>query len=137
MAFQYPQRIILGLDARNGMVATHGWLTTSETSALDVAREFAQWPLYAIVYTDIAKDGMMAGPNVGAMVELAAAVPLPVIASGGVTTIDDVRQLKQHHIFGAIIGRSLYEGQIDLAAAIELVESPAPGTTTSAEKTNG
>lgn len=120
MAQAYPKRIVLGLDARDGKVATHGWLNTTEASVLDVAREFANWPLYAIVYTDIARDGMLEGPNVEGLAALAAAVPLPVIASGGVTTLDNVRELLARRVFGCIIGRALYEGKIDLSAVLEL-----------------
>jgi len=120
MAQAYPERIVLGLNARDGKVATHGWLNTSEASVLDVAREFANWPLYAIVYTDIARDGMLGGPDVEGLTDLARAVPLPVIASGGVTTLKNVRDLLAHNLFGCIIGRALYEGQIDLSAVLEL-----------------
>jgi phosphoribosylformimino-5-aminoimidazole carboxamide ribotide isomerase len=123
MAQTYPNRIVVGLDAREGKVATHGWLETSEASALDMAREFANWPLYAIVYTDIARDGMLEGPNVEGLAALAEAVPLPVIASGGVTTLDNVRELMARRVFGCIIGRALYEGKIDLSAVLELVSS--------------
>ena len=126
MAQAYPKRIVLGLDARDGKVATHGWLNTSEASVLDVAREFANWPLYAIVYTDITRDGMLAGPNVEGLAALADAVPVPVIASGGVTTLQNVRDLMAKQLFGCIIGRALYEGKIDLSAVLELVSS---GTT--------
>ena len=126
MAHEYPKRIVLGLDARDGKVATHGWLNTSEASVLDVAREFGNWPLYAIVYTDIARDGMLEGPNVEGLAALAGAVPLPVIASGGVTTLQNVRDLMAKKLFGCIIGRALYEGQIDLSAVLDLV---SPGTT--------
>jgi phosphoribosylformimino-5-aminoimidazole carboxamide ribotide isomerase len=126
MAQSHPKRIVLGLDARDGKVATHGWLNTSEASVLDVAREFANWPLYAIVYTDIARDGMMSGPNVEGLAALAAAVPLPVIASGGVTTLDNVRELLARHVFGCIIGRALYEGKIDLSAVLDLVSTGKP-----------
>lgn len=124
MAQAYPKRIVLGLDARDGKVATHGWLNTSEASVLDVAREFANWPLYAIVYTDIARDGMLEGPDVEGLADLARAVAMPVIASGGVTTLDNVRELLARRVFGCIIGRALYEGKIDLSAVLELV-SPA------------
>lgn len=123
MAQEYPKRIVLGLDARDGKVATHGWLNTSEASVLDVAREFANWPLYAIVYTDISRDGMLEGPNVDGIAELAAAVPVPVIASGGVTTVQNVRDLMGRKLFGCIIGRALYEGQIDLMTVLEMVQS--------------
>ena len=121
MAQDYPKRIVLGLDARDGKVATHGWINTLEVSVLDVAREFANWPLYGIVYTDIARDGMMEGPNLDGMAEMAAAVPIPVIASGGVTTLQNVRDLKARNLFGCIIGRALYEGTIDLSAALDIV----------------
>jgi phosphoribosylformimino-5-aminoimidazole carboxamide ribotide isomerase len=123
MAQTYPKRIVLGLDARDGKVATHGWLNTSEASVLDVAREFANWPLYAIVYTDIARDGMLEGPNVEGLAALAEAVPLPVIASGGVTTVQNVRDLMARDLFGCIIGRALYEGRIDLSTVLELVQT--------------
>ena len=123
MAQEYPKRIVLGLDARDGKVATHGWLNTSDASVLDVAREFTNWPLYAIVYTDIARDGMLEGPELDGMAELAAAVPVPVIASGGVTTIDNVRDLMARKLFGCIIGRALYEGQIDLANVLEMIQT--------------
>jgi phosphoribosylformimino-5-aminoimidazole carboxamide ribotide isomerase len=127
MAFSYPRRIVLGLDARDGKVATHGWLNVSEASVLDMALEFANWPLAAIVFTDIARDGMLNGPNVEALAELAAAVPLPVIASGGVTTLDDVRRLLGHRLAGCIIGRALYEGQLDLSAVLALIPAGTGG----------
>src|SRR5262249_60755867 len=98
-------------------------LEVSESSALDVARRFADLPLAAIVYTDIGKDGMLAGPNLDAMAELAAAVPLPIIASGGVTTLDDVRRLAGLGLAGCIIGRALYEGRLDLVQAIAAANS--------------
>jgi phosphoribosylformimino-5-aminoimidazole carboxamide ribotide isomerase len=123
MAQAHPKQIVLGLDAREGKVATHGWLETSEASALDVAREFSNWPLFAIVYTNIARDGMLGGPDVEGLAELSGAVPLPVIASGGVTTLDNVRELMAWGVFGCIIGRALYEGMIDLSAVMDLVQS--------------
>ena len=126
MAQSFPKRIVLGLDARDDKVATHGWLNTTEATVLDVAREFANWPLYAIVYTDIARDGMLAGPNVEGLAALSEAVPVPVIASGGVTTLDNVRELMVRNVFGCIIGRALYEGKIDLTTVLEFVET---GTT--------
>jgi phosphoribosylformimino-5-aminoimidazole carboxamide ribotide isomerase len=121
MAYTYPGQIVLGLDARDGKVATHGWVNTSEISVLDMARQFANWPLASIVFTDISRDGMLAGPNVEALAELANAVPLPVIASGGVSSLDQVRELCRHNIAGCIIGRALYEGQLDLSAVLALV----------------
>jgi phosphoribosylformimino-5-aminoimidazole carboxamide ribotide isomerase len=115
---RFPGRVVLGLDARDGKVATDGWLADSGTTALDLARRCAAWPLAALVYTDIRRDGMLAGPNTEALAELAAAVPLPVIASGGVTTLEDVRRLARLGLAGCIIGRALYEGRLDLAQAI-------------------
>src|SRR5262249_47667995 len=109
---RYPGRVVLGLDARDGRVASDGWLHTSQTSALDLARRCADWPLAALVYTDISRDGMLAGPNFDAFAELAAAVPLPIIASGGVTSLEDVRRLARFGLAGCIIGRALYEGRL-------------------------
>jgi phosphoribosylformimino-5-aminoimidazole carboxamide ribotide isomerase len=116
----FPGQLVLGIDARDGRVATDGWIETSEVSAIDLARQFDDEPLAAIVYTDIATDGMMAGPNVAAMADMQRATRLPVIASGGVTRIDDVRRLAEAGLAGCIIGRALYEGTIDLAEAIEV-----------------
>lgn len=115
---RFPDRICLGIDARQGRIASHGWERDSEQSALDLARRCAAWPLAAIIYTDISRDGMLEGPNVEATAELAAAVSVPVIASGGVTTLEDVARLAQCGLAGCIIGRALYEGRIDLSAAI-------------------
>jgi phosphoribosylformimino-5-aminoimidazole carboxamide ribotide isomerase len=116
-----PGRIVLGIDARDGLVATEGWLEVSRMPAVDFARHCADWPLAAVVYTDISRDGMLAGPNFAAQAEMARAVPLPVIASGGVTTVDDVRRLAQLGLAGCIIGRALYEGRLDLSEAIAVV----------------
>lgn len=119
MARTYPGRLALGIDAREGMVATDGWLETSSTPATELASEFADEPLAAIIYTDIARDGMLAGPNVAAMAEMQQAVPLPVIASGGVTNRQDVAQLAAIPMAGSIIGRALYEGTLTLADALQ------------------
>jgi phosphoribosylformimino-5-aminoimidazole carboxamide ribotide isomerase len=118
---RFPGKLVLGVDARDGLVATDGWLETSTLGAVDLAKRFAGKPLAAIVYTDIATDGMMQGPNVEAMAAMQEAVgELSVVASGGVTTIDDVRQLKEAGLSAAIIGRALYEETIDLAKAVQL-----------------
>jgi phosphoribosylformimino-5-aminoimidazole carboxamide ribotide isomerase len=127
MARRFPGKIVLGIDAKNGHVATDGWLQVSDRPALDLARQCATWPLAALVYTDISRDGMLEGANVEAMAELAVAVPLPVIASGGVTGLDDVRRLAQRGLAGCIVGRALYEGRLDLAAAIALVQEETSG----------
>jgi phosphoribosylformimino-5-aminoimidazole carboxamide ribotide isomerase len=115
---RFPGHIVLGIDARQGKVATDGWLEVSELTGLDLARRCSAWPLAALVYTDISRDGMLEGPNLDAVAEVARAVPLPVIASGGVTTLEDVRRLACLGVAGCIIGRALYEGRIDLAEAI-------------------
>jgi phosphoribosylformimino-5-aminoimidazole carboxamide ribotide isomerase len=117
---RFPGRVALGLDASQGRVATEGWQTVSEVSALDLAKRCAGWPLAAIVYTDISRDGMLRGPNVEATAELAGAVAVPVLASGGINTLDDVARLAGRGIAGCVIGRALYEGRLDLAAAIAL-----------------
>ncbi len=115
---QFPQRLVLGIDARDGKVATHGWLQTSEMAATELAKQFNNEPIAAIIYTDIATDGMMAGPNVAALAEMQAAIDLPVIASGGVTTMVDVVRLALMGMAGCIIGRALYEGTITLPDAL-------------------
>jgi phosphoribosylformimino-5-aminoimidazole carboxamide ribotide isomerase len=117
---QFPGRIVLGIDARQGQVATDGWLEVSSKSALDLARQYENWPLAALVYTDISRDGMLEGPNLESVSELTAAVRLPVIASGGVATLEDVRRLAQLNLYGCIVGRALYEGRFALAAAIQI-----------------
>ncbi|VTS05714.1 1-(5-phosphoribosyl)-5-[(5-phosphoribosylamino)methylideneamino]imidazole-4-carboxamide isomerase [Tuwongella immobilis] len=114
MATRFPGKIVLGLDARDGMVATEGWLHTSTRSALELARMCDGWPLAGIVYTDIARDGMMSGPNEEAQAEMAAAVKLPVIASGGITAADQIVRLRDRGLAGVIIGRALYEDAITL-----------------------
>lgn len=128
MCRTYPDRLVLGVDARDGWVATDGWLKTSQVEAVALAREWAEEPLAGIVYTDIARDGMLAGPNLAAMRDMAAAVTLPVLASGGVTTVNDVCGLAAAGVAGCIIGKSLYEGSLTLgealAAAAELHERP-------------
>jgi phosphoribosylformimino-5-aminoimidazole carboxamide ribotide isomerase len=119
MCRRWPGRLALGIDAKNGFVATDGWLETSSTSATALAQQYAREPLAAIIYTDIAKDGMLAGPNFTAMAEMQRAVSLPVIASGGVTTADDVKRLAEIGMAGAILGRALYENRLTLREALE------------------
>jgi len=119
MAAKFPGKIVLGIDAKGGQVATHGWLDVSTTSALDLARRFERLPLAGLVYTDISRDGMMQGVNAPAMAEMAAATKLPVIASGGVTTLDDIRVLAKIPMAGVIVGRALYEDRLNLPEILQ------------------
>jgi phosphoribosylformimino-5-aminoimidazole carboxamide ribotide isomerase len=112
-------RVALGVDARDGLVSVHGWTATTAVTAIQLARRAEPLGLPAIIFTDIARDGMMTGPNLAATQALAAAVRTPIIHSGGVTTLADVQALSVLPIDGFIIGRALYEGTIDLAAAIK------------------
>ena len=123
MVGRFPGRLVLGIDARDGRVAAQGWTETSEVEAIDLARQFAAEPIAAIVYTDIATDGMMSGPNIAAMAAMQAAVDVPVVASGGVTTVEDVAALKGAGAAGCIIGRALYEGRLKLPQALAAARS--------------
>jgi phosphoribosylformimino-5-aminoimidazole carboxamide ribotide isomerase len=118
MCREFPGKLVLGIDARDGRVATDGWLHGGELTAVELARQFADEPLCAINYTDIARDGMMVGPNVAAMAEMRRAVDLPVVASGGVAGVEDVARLAAVPMAGCIIGRALYEGTLTLREAI-------------------
>jgi len=120
VAAAYPGKIVVGIDARNGMVATEGWVDTSTTRAVDLARHFEDAGVAAIVYTDIARDGTLAGPNLTETVALAEAVSIPVILSGGIAKLADVQAVKARgNIEGIIIGRALYEKTLDPAAALK------------------
>ncbi|HEY1064822.1 MAG TPA: HisA/HisF-related TIM barrel protein, partial [Pirellulales bacterium] len=123
-----PGRIALGVDARDGHVATDGWMETRRTSAFELVKQFADYPLAAIIFTDIATDGMLAGPNLGAMAAMKEAASQPVIASGGVTTIDDVKRLAMVPMHGAIVGRALYEGRIHLPDALVAANDDPPAS---------
>jgi phosphoribosylformimino-5-aminoimidazole carboxamide ribotide isomerase len=116
----FAGKLVLALDAKDGMVATRGWTRTSARRAVDVAAQISDWPVAAILYTDVARDGMLQGPNVEQTRRLAEAGRVPVIASGGVGNLGHVRQLKLNSppIWGVIVGRSLYEGTLDLREAI-------------------
>ncbi|MCB1665820.1 MAG: 1-(5-phosphoribosyl)-5-[(5-phosphoribosylamino)methylideneamino]imidazole-4-carboxamide isomerase [Pseudomonadales bacterium] len=121
---EFPGRVIVGLDANDGMVATDGWAQVSNVHVIDLAKRFADDGVEAIIYTDIARDGMMQGVNVPATVALAEATRIPVVASGGVSRIEDIEALQAvaktatgGGIMGAITGRAIYEGALDLAAA--------------------
>ncbi|HEG44021.1 MAG TPA: 1-(5-phosphoribosyl)-5-[(5-phosphoribosylamino)methylideneamino]imidazole-4-carboxamide isomerase [Phycisphaerales bacterium] len=119
MANKFTGRIVLGLDARGSKVSTSGWLKDTHLKLRDFAIKAAVLPLAAIIYTDISKDGMMAGPNLERTRTLAESVDVDIVAAGGVTAVEDVRKLKDMGIAGAIIGRAIYEGKIDLSQAIE------------------
>lgn len=122
MCQAFPGRLVLGLDAKGGMVATEGWLDVSKTPAGDLIKQIADHTdqCAAVVYTDIEKDGMMEGPNFHSLAEIQKASPFPVIASGGVTTLEDLRKLVDQGTHGAIIGRALYEGTIRLEDALRI-----------------
>ena len=116
----HPGRIAVGLDARGGRVATRGWAEATEEDALDLARRFEDAGIAALIHTDIDRDGAMSGPNVAATEAIARAVSVPVIASGGVSSLADLRALAAGAVEGAIVGRAIYEGVIDLAEAVAM-----------------
>lgn len=120
----FPGHVAVGIDARGGMVAVEGWAETSDVTALELAKQFEDAGVSAIIYTDIDRDGAMQGPNVAATAALANAVSIPVIASGGVSSMDDLRALKAcgAPLNGAISGRALYDGAIDVAEAAKLLK---------------
>ncbi|HEX4042376.1 MAG TPA: 1-(5-phosphoribosyl)-5-[(5-phosphoribosylamino)methylideneamino]imidazole-4-carboxamide isomerase [Xanthobacteraceae bacterium] len=124
----HPGRIAVGLDARDGKVAVEGWGATSELSVFDLARRFEDAGVAAIVHTDVSRDGMLKGLNLEATIALAERVSIPLIASGGFASLDDVRALlapRARKLQGAIVGRALYDGRIDVAAALKLIRSAA------------
>ena len=119
----FPGQVAVGIDARGGMVAVEGWAETTDMAALDLAKQFEDAGVAAIIYTDIDRDGAMQGPNVEATAALANAVSIPVIASGGVSSLDDLRALKASGapLDGAISGRALYDGRISVEAAVAVL----------------
>jgi phosphoribosylformimino-5-aminoimidazole carboxamide ribotide isomerase len=122
----HPGRVAVGLDARDGRVAVEGWAHSCELSALDIARRFEDAGVAAIVYTDIDRDGLLKGLNLDATIGLADSVAIPVIASGGLASLEDVRALtapRARKLAGAIVGRALYDGRLDAAAALKLVRA--------------
>ncbi len=125
-ARDYPGKIAVGLDARDGKVAVEGWAETSELSALEVARRFEDVGVAAIIYTDVTRDGMLQGLNLDATIALAEAISIPVIASGGLASIDDIKAMLQPRaakLEGAIAGRALYDGRLDAAEALALIRA--------------
>jgi phosphoribosylformimino-5-aminoimidazole carboxamide ribotide isomerase len=130
LAERHPGRIALGLDAKDGLVATAGWLDVSQTSALQLAQQFVGTPLAAVIYTNIANDGMMQGIDAGTLADLErlCALDLPVIASGGVSSLDDIRRLaaiarRQPRLIGAIVGRAIYDGAFRVSDAVRAAEA--------------
>ena len=129
-ARKFPERVAVGLDARDGKVAVEGWAETSELTALDIARRFEDAGVAAIIYTDIARDGMLKGLNLDATIALAEAMSIPVIASGGLASIDDVKALlepRAHKLEGAIAGRALYDGRLDAGRSAGLIRAARGG----------
>ncbi len=125
-ARDYPGRVAVGLDARDGKVAVDGWAETSELTVLEIAKRFEDAGVAAIIYTDVARDGMLKGLNFDATIALAEAISIPVIASGGLASIDDIKALlepRAKKLAGAIAGRALYDGRIDAAAALKLIRA--------------
>jgi len=123
-AGKFPGRVAVGLDARDGRVAVQGWAEVSQLTALDIARRFEDAGVAAIVYTDISRDGLLKGLNLDATIALAEAVTIPVIASGGLASIDDIKALlapRARKLAGAIAGRALYDGRLDAAQALKLL----------------
>ncbi len=119
----HPGKVLAGIDAKNGMATGDGWITTSATSAIELAERIELWPIAGIVFTDIARDGMMQGTNVAAISDMARASRLPLIASGGVSSLADLEALAAiPEVWGTIIGKALYTGAIDLAAVIKEFE---------------
>ena len=128
MAGKFAGHVIVGLDAKNGMVAIDGWATVSDQNVTDLAKEFEANGVVAIIYTDIARDGMMEGVNVEATAKLARAISIPVIASGGITNMDDIHSLGKvaaDGIMGAITGRAIYEGTLDFVEAEKISQTYA------------
>ncbi len=127
---EFPRHIIVGLDARDGRIALDGWSKLSNHDAIDLALQFEQDGVEAVVYTDISRDGMMTGVNVEATVKLAQAVNVPVVAAGGITTLEDVQALRdvaEEGIMGAITGRAIYEGTLDFAEGQRLADQAGEG----------
>jgi phosphoribosylformimino-5-aminoimidazole carboxamide ribotide isomerase len=129
-ARKFPERVAVGLDARDGKVAVEGWAETSELTVVEIARQFEDVGVAAIIYTDIARDGLLEGLNLDAAIALADAIDIPIIASGGLASIEDVKALLTHRarkLAGAIAGRALYDGRLDPSEALRLVRA-ARGT---------
>jgi len=119
---------VVGIDAKNGMVAVQGWAEVTGISAVDLAKKFEGYGVAAVIYTDISRDGMLSGPNIGATRDLADSISIPVIASGGVSTLQDIEDLmaiESHGVVGVITGKAIYTGAIKLADALALTKKHA------------
>ena len=130
VCLEFPGHIIVGLDAKDGKLATNGWSKLSHHDAIDMAQRFEEDGVAAIIFTDIGRDGMLNSVNIEATVRLCRAITIPVIASGGITNLADIRRLceaKEEGIYGAITGRAIYENTLDFAAAQRLADQSAPG----------
>ena len=123
MSEKYPDRLVLGVDARNGFVATDGWLDVSRVTASDLVSEFQESPLAAVVYTDIATDGMLSGPNLDSLKELRKFVTVPLIASGGIHSVEDIHHLIELPVDGCIVGKAFYEGRLTMEDALAAAKS--------------
>jgi len=121
---KYPGQVIVGIDAKDGKVAVKGWVEITELDAVEFAQSVEMFGIAGIIYTDISRDGMLIGPNLDAMAKMVESVKVPVIASGGVSNIEDIKSLmKIDNLWGVITGKALYSGALDLREAIELVKS--------------
>lgn len=123
LASEYPGRVNLGLDCSNGLVAVKGWVEASDMKAQDLIAQLEGAPLGEVIYTDISRDGMLSGPSLESTRQVIADSPYPVIGSGGVSSLDDLIKLNELGCFGAIVGRAIYTGDVDLAKAIQTIES--------------
>ncbi len=124
---KFLNKLSLGLDARLGKLATHGWTMETERTAIELAEEVASWPLATICYTDIGRDGMLLGPNIEAIRALASVSAVPVVAAGGVTDLEDVRRLAQLGLEGVVVGRAFYEGTLELKDVLEIAHAGDEG----------
>jgi phosphoribosylformimino-5-aminoimidazole carboxamide ribotide isomerase len=120
---EFPRRVVLGLDARDGRVAVKGWTTVSNVRAIELLKDLSGYQIAAVIYTDIARDGMLNGPNLSALQEIVECSPFPVIASGGITRLEDLQAVRSlgPKIEGAIVGKALYDGKLDLRDAISAI----------------
>lgn len=123
MCGKYPDKLVLGVDARNGFVATDGWLDVSQLTAIEIVADFREMPLAAVVYTDIATDGMLSGPNIEALEQLRKFVDVPLIASGGIHSVEDIQHLAEVPVDGCIVGKAFYEGRLSMEDALAAAEA--------------